>query len=223
MKNENLSCTSSKKTSSHRKKGILIGIPLFLLLLGVLIILYGGWNLFKQTYSIGNTLFAKPEVNNQENKFVINNSLMQRPKIGTQIGKVLINSIKLDYPLYHGDDDEELAKGIGHDPGTTLPGENGNVILAGHRDTVFRNLGNVKIGDIITIETSYGTFNYKAAKIRIVDENDRTVIVRSDKEMLTVYTCYPFNYIGHAPKRYVLTADFVDSTQAKELKVENGK
>lgn len=223
MKNENLSCTSSKRTSSRRKKGILIGIPLFLLLLGILIILYAGWNLFKQTYLIGNTLFTKPQVNIQENKFVINNGLMQRPKIGAQFGKVLMPTIKLDYPLYHGDDDEELAKGIGHDPGTTLPGENGNVVIDGHRDTVFRNLGDVKIGDIITIETSYGTFNYKAAKTRIVNEDDRTVIVRSDKEMLTIYTCYPFNYIGHAPKRYVLTADFVDSTQNKELKIENGK
>lgn len=205
------------------RKGILIGIPLFLLLCGILIILYAGWNLFKQTYLVSSALFNKPAVQLSEKKFLIDNKLMQRPQIGSEMGRLLISSISLDYPVIHGDDDDELSKGVGHYAGSTLPGEGGNVVLDGHRDTVFRNLGKVKIGDVITIKTNYGTYNYKAANIRIVNEDDLTVVVRSDKEMLTIYTCYPFNYIGHAPKRYVLTADYISGDQTKELKVEGGK
>lgn len=204
---------NDKSSHNKRKKGINIIIPLFLLLCGMLIIVIAGWKLISQTYSVSNFFFEEPNNEITEKKFLINNQFMERPKLGSVMGKVIIPSINLNYPLIHGDDNDNLEKGIGHFPGSTLPGENGNVIIDAHRDTHFRNLGKLKIGDIITIETNYGIFDYRASKIRIVDGNDKTVIVASDKEMLTVYTCYPFNYVGSAPQRYVVLADFVGSRE----------
>ncbi len=217
MSDLNFESTEIDKKASKGigRKGIMVIIPLFLLLCGTFIIAFSGWKLFKQTYLVGKVLFNKPSVELSEKKFLINNKLMERPKLGTIIGKISIPSINLDYPMVHGDSDEDLEKGIGHFAGSTLPGENGNVVLDSHRDTHFRNLGKAKIGDTISLETYYGIFDYKISNTRIVNEDDRTVIVASDKEMLTIYTCYPFNYIGHAPQRYVVVADFVGVREGK--------
>lgn len=208
--------------SRKGNRGTHILIPLFLLLCGIFLITFSGWNYFKQIYVNSKILFNKPIVESNENKFLINGKMMFRPKLGSVIGEITIPSISLKYPVIHGDDDEDLAKGVGHDVGTTLPGEKGNVVLDGHRDTVFRNLGKVKMGDLIIIKTYYGTFTYKLDGIRIVNGSDQTVIVRADHEMLTMYTCYPFDFIGSAPKRYVITANFVGSTQDKTTNTQGG-
>lgn len=222
MSDVQVSSEITRNSNSSRRRGIFILLPLLFLLSGTYLVSYAGWNYLSQTWLIGKIFFFKPSPGLSEKKFLINKQYMVRPKLGSYLGKILIPSIALEYPLVHGDDAQDLRKGVGHDPGTTLPGEDGNVILSGHRDTVFRNLGNVKIGDMITLETFYGTFSYQASNIRIVDGEDRTVIVSSEKEMLTIYTCYPFNYIGSAPKRYVITADFVNSLEASELKIDEG-
>jgi sortase A len=131
------------------------------------------------------------------------------PKIGEQIGTLEIPTIHSTLPIYHGTDEDELEKGIGHYAKSVLPGENDNSVLAGHRDTIFRHLGEVKLGDQLIVSTSAGTFTYKVRKIRIVDKDDRTVIVPKPRATLTVSTCYPFRYIGPAPQRYVLIANLV--------------
>lgn len=207
-------------TSFFVKQGRHFLIPAMLLVTGSLIFCYAGWNLFRDTYLIGKLMFSKPQLQFTEKKFVINNVAMYRPKIGSQIGDLVIPSINLTYPFLHGDDDEELSNGVGHDPGTALPGENNNVVITGHRDTVFRNLGKVKAGDLIILKTYYGDFTYKAVNMRVVKETDPSVIVKSDKEMLTIYTCYPFEYIGNPTERYVVTCEFVEVSGNKELKVE---
>lgn len=214
---------SQNKASVYKKTSNHFLIPLFLILTGGLIFCYAGWNLLKETYLVGKLAFSKPAVQLTEKKFIINDIPMYRPKAGSALGKIVITSINLDYPLINGDDDEDLSKGVGHDLGTALPGEKENVVLTGHRDTVFRNLGKLKAGDIISLETYYGNFKYKVNGTRIVDENDTTVIVKSGKEMLTLYTCYPFEYIGNPKQRYVVTCDFIEVTETKELKVEGGK
>lgn len=214
---------SLNKTSKRKKKGILFWIPLFLLICGSSIIMFAGWNLFKQTYLVGKLFFKKPAVNFTEKKITINNTLVKTPDNNTNIGTIEIPSINIEYPIIHGLDDEALSQGVEHDSRTPMPGQNNNPVLAGHRDTVFTKLGDVKIGDTVTLKLYYGTFNYKVSKIRIVNADDTTVIVSSDKEMLTIYTCYPFNYIGHAPQRYVVTCDFVSSDMKKQLQIDNGK
>lgn len=223
MAENRVSRKSLREASAKKKKGILFWIPLFLLLSGSLIMMYAGWNLFKQTYLIGKFFFHKPAVNFTEKKFVVNNTSVKSPDYGSEIGTIEIQSVGISYPIIHGFDDDALSRGVEHDSRTPMPGQNNNPVLAGHRDTVFTKLGDVKTGDTITLKLYYGTFTYKVSKIRIVNADDNTVIVNSDKEMLTIYTCYPFNYIGQAPKRYVVTCDFVSSDMTQQLQVESGK
>lgn len=133
------------------------------------------------------------------------------PKFGEEMGSLTIPRIDAKIPIFHGTDEDELSKGIGHYAKSVLPGERDNSVLAGHRDTVFRQLGEVKIGDQLIVTTSAGTFTYEVHKIRIVDKDDRTVIIPKPRPTLTVSTCYPFRYIGPAPQRYVLVAGLVKS------------
>ena len=135
----------------------------------------------------------------------------ERPGIGDEIGRLVIPKLGAALPIFHGTDEDELEKGVGHFADSVLPGENDNSVLSGHRDTVFRELGEVGKGDLLTVETSAGQFTYKVRQVRIVDEDDRTVIVPRSNAVLTVSTCYPFDFIGYAPERYILVANLIDS------------
>ncbi|WP_053360617.1 class D sortase [Bacillus sp. FJAT-27251] len=137
-----------------------------------------------------------------------------RPKQGEEFGVLSIPKISAELPIFHGTDEDELEKGVGHFAGSVLPGEKDNSVLSGHRDTVFRKLGEVGKGDLLVVTTSAGEFTYKVKKVRIVDADDRTVIVPKPRATLTVTTCYPFNFIGDAPDRYILIADLVESNTA---------
>lgn len=133
-----------------------------------------------------------------------------RPAKGENIGNLFIPKIEAALPIFHGTDEDELLKGVGHFAGSVLPGEDDNSVLSGHMDTVFRRLGEVGKGDLLVVETSAGKFTYKVRKTRIVDADDRTVIVPKPKATLTVSTCYPFDFIGSdAPERFILIADLV--------------
>ena len=128
------------------------------------------------------------------------------PKTGQVIGSLYIPRLKKKLPIIEGTGSKELKMGVGHYSGSVLPGVSDNSVLAGHRDSVFRNLDSVKLGDLITVTTEYGIFVYEVQKIRIVKANDRTVIVPSADAILTLSTCYPFGFIGNAPKRYIVQA-----------------
>ncbi|WP_071461320.1 class D sortase [Bacillus massilinigeriensis] len=133
-----------------------------------------------------------------------------RPAEGEMMGELSIPKINATLPIYHGTDEDELEKGVGHYAGSVLPGEKDNSVLSGHRDTVFRKLGEVGKGDLLVVKTNAGEFTYKVRKVRIVDADDRTVIVPKPRATLTVTTCYPFSYIGDAPERYILVADLTE-------------
>ena len=90
-----------------------------------------------------------------------------------------------------------------------MPGVKDNSVLAGHRDSVFSKLGKLVRGDLIIIKTSSGTFKYSVTRMRIVLANDRTVIVPTPTATLTLSTCYPFHFIGPAPKRYIVSAQLL--------------
>ena len=131
------------------------------------------------------------------------------PAEGDNIGSLTIPALKLKLPIIQGTGVKELKKGVGHFTQSVLPGEEDNCVLSGHRDTVFRQIGNLKIGDQLIVQTSVGTFTYEVNGTRIVHEDDKTVIVPTDHAVLTMTTCYPFNYIGDAPDRYIVSADLV--------------
>jgi sortase A len=133
------------------------------------------------------------------------------PAEGENIGDLIIPALNQVLPIVQGTDSEELKKGVGHYAQSVLPGEEDNCVLSGHRDTFFSELGELKLGDQLVVQTSAGTFTYEINNIRIVDKDDKTVIVPADHAMLTLTTCYPFIYVGSAPDRYIITADLVIS------------
>ena len=132
-----------------------------------------------------------------------------RPEQGKRFGSLSIPVLKQTLPIIQGTDEADLNKGVGHFLQSVLPGEVDNSVLSGHRDTFFSRLGKVKVGDRVIAQTSAGTFTYRVGLIRIVGKNDRTVIVHTDHAVLTLSTCYPFHFIGSAPKRYIVVADLV--------------
>jgi sortase A len=136
---------------------------------------------------------------------------VEYPAAGDNIGSLTIPALKQKLPIIEGTGTDELKKGVGHFIQSVLPGQEDNCVLSGHRDTVFANLGKLKIGDQLIVQTSAGTYTYEIKGIRIVHKDDKTVIVPADHAILTVTTCYPFSYIGNAPDRYILIADLVIS------------
>ncbi len=134
-----------------------------------------------------------------------------RPEVGDTIGSLVIPALDQEIPIIHGVGEDELEKGIGHFAQSVLPGENDNSVLSGHRDTVFRDLGKLELGDQFIVNTSAGTFTYEIINTQIVDKDDKTIITPSDHAVLTVTTCYPFSYVGAAPDRYILSAELVST------------
>jgi sortase A len=128
---------------------------------------------------------------------------------GDDLGNLTIPALDLILPIVEGTSADSLKKGVGHFAQSVLPGLEDNCVLSGHRDTVFTNLGQVKIGDQLIVETSVGLFTYKVSGTQIVEKDDRTVIVPTDHAVLTLTTCYPFRYIGNAPQRFIVSADLV--------------
>jgi len=122
------------------------------------------------------------------------------------LGRIEISGIGLTAMIVEGDDSRTLRLGAGHITGTALPGEQGNVVLAGHRDTFFRSLRKIRPGDEITLTTLSGVYRYYVDSIRVVSPRDTEVLDNSASSILTLVTCYPFYFVGPAPKRFVVRA-----------------
>ena len=127
------------------------------------------------------------------------------------IGILRIPKINVEVPVLEGTDDLILNRGVGHVNGTALPGENGNVAIAGHRDGFFRGLKDVVVGDKIELITLQQTETYIIDRITIVEPTDVSVLQPRSHSSLTLITCYPFYFIGSAPQRYIVQAFIKDS------------
>jgi sortase A len=125
---------------------------------------------------------------------------------GAALGRLEIPSIDLSAIFVEGAGNAELRRAVGHIPGTALPGESGNIGLAGHRDTFFRRLGDVRKGDLIRVAAVKGTYQYIVDSIQIVNPDEAIVLHDIGRPVVTLVTCYPFNYFGSAPKRYIVHA-----------------
>ena len=132
------------------------------------------------------------------------------PATGTVLGKLELPSVRLSTTVLEGSDDGTLSRGAGHLEDTPLPGDDGNVGIAGHRDTVFRRLKNVRAGDPLNLTTADHVFRYRVVRSLIVDPDDVEVLDPTPGPTLTLVTCYPFEYIGHAPRRFVVQAKLAD-------------
>lgn len=175
-----------------------------LLLVGLVLIGYGGyhiWDMHKQKEEA----LQKAEAKIAEAEEI--DVSTYSPNYGEEIGLLIIPKLDETLPIVEGVEEEELEKGVGHYTGTAFPSQNGQIVLSGHRDTVFRRLGELEIGDELIVKMPYGKFTYVIESTDIVDADDRTVINPNiDEELLTVTTCYPFRYVGSAPDRYIIYA-----------------
>jgi sortase A len=122
------------------------------------------------------------------------------------IGRLSVPRLHLSAMVREGNDRDTLQLAIGHIPATALPGQAGNVGVAGHRDTFFRGLKDLQTKDEIQFSTTSGDYKYEVESLIIVEPDDVGVLAPSSENVLTMVTCYPFSYIGAAPKRFVVRA-----------------
>jgi len=133
------------------------------------------------------------------------------PGRGPALGRLQIPSLRLSVMVLEGTDAWTLNQGVGHIVGTALPGRPGNVGIAGHRDTYFNELGRVSKRDRVFLTTRNRRDEYRIYDVRIVDPEDTKVLAPSRTPRLTLVTCYPFDYVGPAPKRFVVKAKLASS------------
>jgi sortase A len=117
--------------------------------------------------------------------------------------------VNLHATVLEGSDTRTLARAAGRIKNTARPGEHGNIGIAGHRDTVFRPLRRIKEGDELKLETSRATYTYRVSRTSIVDPHDVHVLAPTGQPTLTLVTCYPFTFVGKAPRRFIVHARLV--------------
>jgi sortase A len=128
-------------------------------------------------------------------------------KTGDVLGRVDIPRLGISVAVLEGTGSRMLRLGAGHIEGTALPGEAGNIGIAGHRDTFFRGLKDIRMNDEIQLQTATGLFHYEVDWLEVVEPDDTTVLEPSTPQStLTLVTCYPFYFVGSAPKRFVVRA-----------------
>jgi sortase A len=131
---------------------------------------------------------------------------------GSAIGRLEVPRLALSVVVLEGDDPKTLRRGAGRIPGTAWPGQPGNLAIAGHRDTFFRPLRGIRTDDVLQLTTPNGSFVYQVQSVRVVAPTQTEVLASIPQQTLTLITCYPFLYVGHAPNRFVVTARQVSSS-----------
>jgi len=126
-----------------------------------------------------------------------------------------IDTLELKVPIYNGTDEINLNRGAGRIKGTAWIDSPGNLGIAGHRDGFFRVLKDVELGDSISMLTHQGNSEFVVSSITIVDPSDVSVLAPTDASTITLVTCYPFYFVGHAPKRYIVKGELVSNQVSK--------
>ena len=134
--------------------------------------------------------------------------VLKAPRLvaGSVLGQLEIPRIGLSVIVSEGDSASILRRAAGHLNGTSLPGGPGNVAIAAHRDTFFHALRDIRDGDVITLNTLRGSYQYEVESVEIVEPDNIDVLADSPNPTLTLVTCYPFYYVGPAPKRFIVRA-----------------
>jgi len=129
-----------------------------------------------------------------------------RPKRGQPIARLEIGRLNIKVAVLEGSDDGVLKHGPGHIEETAYPGEAGNVAIAGHRDTHFRPLRNIRVGDVITLQAADSSLQYYVDSTEIIEPTQMNILDPTPGPALTLVTCYPFEFVGHAPMRFIVHA-----------------
>jgi sortase A len=125
---------------------------------------------------------------------------------GSPLGRIEISAVGMTTMILEGTEEGTLRRAVGHIRGTPLPGQRGNVALAGHRDTFFRGLRDIRVNDEITLTTLSGSYHYRVDSTKVVKPEETEALKDDGHDTLTLVTCYPFNFVGSAPKRFIVRA-----------------
>jgi sortase A len=222
MKNE-----LQRKTKSDSKIGFIV-YPFLFLLLGSLIFYIAFKPIFKPAINVINIAFSGdvPDFDVEprdiyvedapvpEENDTIHVAKADLPQKGERFGQIAISSAGIDAPLYYGDSEKELLKGIGCYTGTYVPGSGRTVLLAGHNNGFFSTLGDAGVGDEIHIKTNYGKYVYEITDSQVaLDTNTAAYDLNKREDNLILYTCYPFDALGLTRNRYFVYAKYISGPQ----------
>ncbi|HEY4363307.1 MAG TPA: class D sortase [Bryobacteraceae bacterium] len=136
--------------------------------------------------------------------------IRRRLKEGSSVGRLEVPRLKISVMVVEGVTERDLRLAAGHIPGTALPEQGGNVGIAGHRDSFFHELKNIQKNDKITFATRSGVFHYAVESLTVVEPSATEVLAGTGGSELTLVTCFPFSYVGSAPRRFIVRAARVD-------------
>ncbi len=191
------------------KFNVLKIISIFLLVSGSSILLYSAFQLISHNKKENIALAeAQSLVKESTDKIRLESpSFKYSFHTGDIIGILEIPKLNKQLPVIEGTDESELEKGVGHYSTTKLPGQKDRIFLAGHRDTVFKKMGDLQIGDIILFQIDGLIHKYEIFETLIIDESNLSVLIPTNpKEILTLSTCYPFEYLSSTEERYIINA-----------------
>ncbi len=157
--------------------------------------------------------FERPVPDTPETRAATGSSSISPLRKGDTVAKLRIPRLDAEVYVVEGDSPRELRRGPGHLSGTAMPGEPGNCVIAGHRDTHFRVLKDIREGDDIVLQTESGQYLYRVRRTEIVSPENTSALQPTSSAALNLITCYPFYYVGSAPKRFVVEAQLAGSIQ----------
>ena len=162
--------------------------------------------------------FVTPDIDKKKQKDFINLSEIDTPKYGEQYAILSCDKLKLSAPVFFGDRNNLLQKGAGQYNGSFLPGEGGTILIGAHDTTYFRDLENVKKGQVFEVTTKYGIYEYKVTKIKNYDKDkyNEAFDLSADKEQLVLYTCYPFGKLNGAKTQRMFV--YLDKISGPDIK-----
>jgi LPXTG-site transpeptidase (sortase) family protein len=182
-------------------------LPVFLMVIGGAILIYvvsQYWTMYSEQRRLAREWDRQQAQTNVHRTKIIDDGLT----------RISVPAINLDAVIVEGTSHKALLRGPGHLKGTPSPGDLGNSVISGHRDTFFRHIYELNKGDIVTVQRDGKAFNYQVTGKEIVQPTDLSVLAPSPDARLTLITCYPTYYIGPAPKRLVVFTKLVDDKQA---------
>jgi sortase A len=157
--------------------------------------------------------FERPVIDTPETRAATQATTVRSIRRGDTLAKLKIPRLDAELYVIEGDGPRELRRGPGHLLGTALPGENGNCIIAGHRDTHFRVLKDIREGDDIVLQTETGQYLYRVRKTHIVSPENTSALRPTKTAALNLITCYPFYYVGSAPQRFIVEAQLAGAIE----------
>lgn len=192
-------------------------IPVILVIVGAILLAYVSWS-YGSMYVEQHRLAREWERQQVAASTPRDNTIEKQASYDDGLTKLSVPKIDLDSVVVEGTSHHDLLLGPGHLKDTPAPGETGNAVISGHRDTFFRHISDLVMGDEILVQRGGKTFRYKVTGKKVVEPTDLSVLKPTRDAEMTLITCYPTYYIGPAPKRLVVFSKLVDDEQQTAAK-----